>query len=133
MNIKFLSPKLASLAMLVFFLSLISSCEKKEKLDPSTDGRPVEINLVGLKSDGGFSYKIGYTLPIYGDDGTTPNASKLILYENGIELSPAHSNHQSIRDYGQGQYCHWENTLYFSSTDNTNPLQNGRKYSYVIK
>lgn len=112
-------------AVAAIFLAFLFSCEK--------DATAVELNLIGLKSDGGYSYKIGYTIPVNGDQSDAPTYSKLVLLENGIELSQAHANHKDIRDYGLGQYSHWGKELYFSSSDNSNPLTNGRKYSYIVK
>ena len=93
----------------------------------------IPISLIGLRSDSGYCYKIGYHLPVIGDSNDKPNTSTLRLFENGVELSPAHSNHKSIRVYGLGQFSHWGDELYFSTSDNTSPLNNGRKYSYKMK
>lgn len=102
-------------------------------LTPTLPDGTIKINLIGLKSDSGFSYKIGYDLTVIGDSQTSPLHSTLRLFENGVELGPAHSNHGSIRKYGLGQFSHWNNTLYFSTSDNSNPLTNGRKYSYTMQ
>ncbi|MBX9635297.1 MAG: hypothetical protein K2X44_09990, partial [Magnetospirillum sp.] len=51
------------------------------------------------------------------------------LFENGRELGPGHCAHDNIRTYGKGQFSHWNDTLYFSSSDNTDPRRNGRAYS----
>ncbi|MGN6179746.1 MAG: hypothetical protein ACTHNW_11235 [Mucilaginibacter sp.] len=102
-------------------------------LTPKLADGTIKINLIGLKSDSGYCYKIGYDLTALGDSQTSPQASTLILFENGVQLGPAHSNHKSIREYGLGQYSHWGNTLYFSTSDNSNPLTNGRVYSYSMK
>lgn len=91
------------------------------------------ISLIGLRVDSGFCYKIGYDLPEIGDSNAAPTVSKLRLFENGVELGPAHSNHNDIRNFGLGQFSHWGNTLYFSTSDNSDPLKNGRKYTYSMK
>jgi pectate lyase len=90
------------------------------------------VDLTGLKSDGGYSYKIGYPLSKSGDSNTQPTASTMRLFENGVELKPPHSVHQDIRDYGKGRFCHWGTELMFSASDNTNPATNGRKYTYTL-
>ncbi|WP_183564205.1 pectate lyase family protein [Mucilaginibacter sp. SP1R1] len=90
------------------------------------------VDLTGLKSDGGYSYKIGYPLSVSGDSNTAETASTLLLYENGVQLKPAHSYHDDIRNLGKGRYSHWGTTLYFSASDNTNPATNGRKYTYTL-
>ena len=58
--------------------------------------------------------------------------SKLVLYENGTRLGPAHALHEHIRDVGQGAYSHWGRTLIFSSSDGTDPRTNGRRYSLEV-
>lgn len=90
------------------------------------------VNLSGLKSDGGYSYKIDYPLTDTGDSNEQPTISTMHLFENGVELGPAHSVHQDIRDYGKGRFSHWGTTIYFSSSDNTDPATNGRKYTYTL-
>jgi len=92
----------------------------------------ININLVGLQVDSGFSYRIGYTLPQSGDSNASPRSSTLQIFENGIALGPAHAEQNDIRKYGLGQYTHWGTTLYFSTSDNSNPLTNGRKYTYKM-
>jgi 2-polyprenyl-3-methyl-5-hydroxy-6-metoxy-1,4-benzoquinol methylase len=67
------------------------------------------------------------------DTGTLPRRSRLMLYEDKIPLGLAHSSHEDIRTYGLGRFSHWEDHLYFSATDCTNPNFNGRRYSYVAE
>jgi len=125
-------------------VSAISSCKKAEQPTPTTptpttptpqpqDETIKTINLIGLRSDSGYCYKIGYDLPEIGDSNTSPSSSKLRLFENGVELGPAHSVHHDIRAFGLGQFSHWGNSLYFSTSDNSDPLTNGRKYTYSMK
>lgn len=90
------------------------------------------VDLTGLKSDGGYAYKIGYPLSKSGDSNEQPTVSTLRLFENGVELKPPHSVHQDIRDYGKGRFSHWGTELIFSASDNTNPAANGRKYTYTL-
>jgi pectate lyase len=92
----------------------------------------IAVNLSGLKSDGGYCYKLGYPLSVSGDSNESPTVSKLRLFENGVELKPAHSVHQDIRNSGKGRFSHWGTALYFSASDNTNPGTNGRKYTYTL-
>lgn len=131
-------PILTTAAM----VSALNSCKKAEQPTPTvpttTNVAPQDetiktISLIGLRSDTGYSYKIGYDLPEIGDSNTAPTASKLRLFENGVELGPAHSVHHDIRAFGLGQFSHWGNTLYFSTSDNSDPLTNGRKYTYTMK
>jgi glycosyltransferase involved in cell wall biosynthesis/2-polyprenyl-3-methyl-5-hydroxy-6-metoxy-1,4-benzoquinol methylase len=68
-----------------------------------------------------------------GDDASEPTRSTLRLFENGVELGPAHSAHEEIRTQGQGRFSHWEGSLFFSASDNTNPLTNGRRYVIIAE
>jgi hypothetical protein len=63
------------------------------------------------------------------DSAQHPNSSKLQLFENGVALGPGHSSHADIRDFGGGTFSHWGNTIYFSTSDGTDPTTNNRVYS----
>ncbi len=65
---------------------------------------------------------------VISDSMRNNRASKLILYEDGIPLGPAHSLHQNIREIGEGRYSHWINTIYFSTSENSNPNTNNKEY-----
>lgn len=126
----------------VAMVASVTGCKKSQQPTPTvpttTNVAPQDesiktINLIGLRVDSGFCYKIGYDLPEIGDSNTSPTVSKLRLFENGVELGPAHSTHNDIRNFGLGQFSHWGNTLYFSTSDNSDPLKNGRKYTYTMK
>jgi hypothetical protein len=58
--------------------------------------------------------------------------STLLLFEDNQVLGPAHSSHQGIRERGRGAYSHWGQQLYFSTSDNSDPNKNGRRYSAVV-
>jgi hypothetical protein len=78
-----------------------------------------------------------YSVPLpalrgYADDESNPRRSTLTLYEDGLPLHQPHFTIGEIRGLGIGRYAHWEGRLYFSSTDNTNPNKNGRRYEYSI-
>ena len=111
------------------------SLKEEKELSASTTASSVvkgTINTQRLRSDGGFAFKISESIA-NGDINGNTNKSNLKLYENGVELTQAHAIHQDIRNIGKGRYSHWNNTLIFSSSDNTNPRTNGRSYTYVIE
>lgn len=77
----------------------------------------------------------GITLPEYSrvaDTMDEPSVSRLRLTEDGVPLSGPHSIHDDIRTLGQGRFSHWHGTLYFSTSDNTDPRTNGRVYSFDL-
>ena len=54
--------------------------------------------------------------------------SPAVVYENGVPLAMPNSKPKGIRDIGNGRYSVTDGNLYFSSSDNTDPRTNGRKY-----
>ena len=67
-----------------------------------------------------------------GDNPDDPFASPLVLLENGMELGPPHAVHAEIRGIGSGRFSHWQRTLFFSSSDNSDPRVNGRDYRVYL-
>ena len=64
-----------------------------------------------------------------GDRISDPERSELQLFESGHPLGPAHVAHQRIILHGKGLYSHWENALYFSTSDGSDPRSSGRSLS----
>jgi hypothetical protein len=54
--------------------------------------------------------------------------SPAIVYENGVPLALPNSKPKSIKYDGNGRYSVSNGYLYFTSSDNTDPRTNGRKY-----
>ena len=69
---------------------------------------------------------------VYGDTEGVGSRSVLRLFEDEIELGPGRMVHESIRQAGEGLFSHWENHLFFSTSDNSNPSTNGRIYRVLI-
>jgi hypothetical protein len=63
------------------------------------------------------------TLVDVSDGVGSPNRSPLLLFEDDQLLGQAHSPHLSVRDRGRGAYSHWDEQLYFSTSDNSNPMR----------
>jgi hypothetical protein len=51
------------------------------------------------------------------------------LFENGTPLLRGGALHDEIRKDGHGLYSFWKNAIYFSSSDGSDPSQNGRVYT----
>jgi hypothetical protein len=68
-------------------------------------------------------------------DSDDNNVRSIIeLYENDTRLGPAHSDHSDVASLGRGRFSHWRKngtTMYWSSSDNTDPATNGRAYWVV--
>ena len=50
------------------------------------------------------------------------------LYEDGVRLLRAHIPHDAIRTSGGGLYSHFGRRIWFSTSDNSDPNTNGRRY-----
>ncbi len=99
----------------------------------------IALNVSGAWSDGGYSWMLSYKFGMPADNNNFSKQSTLRLFENGLEIRPAHSLHADIRTMGAGRFSHWSQTngtgesIRFSASDNTNPQTNGKKYSYCVK
>ena len=94
------------------------------------------LNPGNIDNEVGFAYEAsigspGFPFEIPGDSNESPTRSGLILYENGKIIGKPHSLHKSIRDIGGGLYSHWHKYLIFSTSDNSDPRSNGRKYEII--
>jgi pectate lyase len=54
--------------------------------------------------------------------------SPVFVFENGQQLSTPHATHAEIVKLGRGRCSHWGSGIYFSTTDNTDPNKNERRY-----
>ena len=96
------------------------------------------LNVSAASSDGGFAYKVNGSFGTPADNSANPTRSVLKLFENSLELGPAHATHANIRNLGQGRFSHWSSTtgtgesLRFAASNNTDPRTNGRSYTYCV-
>jgi hypothetical protein len=91
---------------------------------------PVTLELKGpYQPDQGYCWLVPLQeLAKWADSARLSEISNLRVYENGRALGPAHSVHSSIRQVGEGRFAHWGESLFFSTSDNSDPNLNGRKY-----
>lgn len=133
------------MSCLLLAVLLFSQCTKEPSISPvpfektmesavnaSGESSMLALDLAKAYSDGGYAIAIDRNFGTPGDSDSQPNVSILRIFENGKELGSAHSLHKNIRNTGKGMFSHWGNTLYFSTSDNSNPQTNGRKYTYSI-
>lgn len=66
------------------------------------------------------------------DTAGLPPRSMLYLFEDGAQLGFPHAPHDDIDRLGSGRFSHWESTLYFATSDGTDPRENGRTYLALI-
>lgn len=55
---------------------------------------------------------------------------RLRMKEEGEWLAFANAPHEAIAQVGEGRYSFWGDTLYFSTSDNSDPNTNGRQYCW---
>lgn len=88
------------------------------------------LPLIDIQPERGLCYtaRIPLLTPNERDDRVTG----LRLFEDEIELTQSARPHAEIRELGDGRFSHWGPTLYFSSTDGSDPISNGRRYTVVF-
>lgn len=94
-------------------------------------------NRVPRPLPGPFEHVGGYVwraalpdLSAVADTDQNPMRSPLRLLEDGQWLPYAHCHLPALRRFGLGRYRHTGDSVLFSSSDNSNPNANGRRYSY---
>jgi hypothetical protein len=97
------------------------------RLDQRVTRKAVLLELNNFAADGGCCFRVEVPGTV-GDSNDEPRRSQLQLLESGIPLGPPHALHDDIRRSGEGRYSHWGETLFFSTSDNSDPNTNGRTY-----
>ncbi len=89
-------------------------------------------------ADGGYAFQVALRKGSLwerafttGGDRSQWQTSRLRLFEDGVELTQAHTLHATIRELGGGRFSHWYDSLYFSASDNGDPTISGRIYTAV--
>ncbi len=96
------------------------------------------ISTSKLILDGGYAYRVNGIFGGKADNKTATTQSALRLFENGVEIGPAHTGHPTIRSTGKGRFSHWSlpdgtrESIRWSATNNSNPKTNGKKYTYCF-
>lgn len=67
-----------------------------------------------------------------GDTEADRTGSTMRLFENGVEIGPAHTQHDLLEEIGGGCFSHWRNDLIFTSSDDSNPAHNKRRYTALV-
>lgn len=121
-------PYMLSFSMLIFFQANIGPAFSAPALNPCIGN---SIKLEGpFKNESGFAYYAPLK-GMRGDSNEMPTVSKLLLCENGRQLTPAHALHGNIRKIGMGSYSHWGEGIYFSTSNNSDPNTNSKVYTVI--
>lgn len=101
-----------------------------DKHAPILELSEVRLPLIDIRPERGLCYtaRIPLLTPNERDDRRTG----LRLFEDEVELTQAARPHAEIRELGGGRFSHWGPTLYFSSSDGSDPASNGRRYTIVF-
>lgn len=97
------------------------------------------ISASEIRLDQGFSYVVllaGRPSFPFSAEWDTPSSqfqSSGEVLEDGRPLGPAHALHADIRAQGVGRFSFWSGSLLFSTSDNSDPRNNGRTYSMRYK
>lgn len=106
-------------------------------LDLALPGSVHTLNLPGpYGQEGGsaFSAQLPDRAGI-ADTTAAPLQSTLRVYEDGHALGPAHATQAAVRDVGRGRFGHAGTGVIFSTSDNSDPNLNGRRYTatYLVQ
>ena len=98
-------------------------------LDDVARSHPIELLPGPFEHAGGYAWRV--YLPDHAghsDSIAEPKRSTLMLFEDSVPVGFAHAPLVHILAHGGGRYLHSDESLLFSSTDNTDPNTNGRTY-----
>ena len=89
------------------------------------------VPLEGSWRVGGHAWAVHLPgLEYMADRPMFPRMSFVVVYEDGVPLSGPHALHAEIRELGDGHFVHWGEYLVYSTSDNSDPSCNGRRYTY---
>ncbi len=90
---------------------------------------PLDVDRI--KPEQGFCYIASMD---FGEGGyvQVKQTSGIRILEDGKPIGPVDHSHANIREKGNGRFSHWgAQSLYFSTSDNSDPRTNGRTYEIV--
>ncbi len=117
-------------AVAVIFLFAAAAMAPRFKTSVATDQ---------ISAEGGHAFTFGpgfeahwpYAIPSHPDFTLAPDDIKVT--ENGKFFGTLEPAHDTIRQLGDGRFNSWQGTIWFSSSDNTDPRINGRVYGVRVK
>lgn len=85
------------------------------------------FRLDGFTLERGFAFNA----PTPEGAGAPGDGTRFFLLEDGKVLGPAECPHDTIRKDGCGAFSVWGPQIYLSTSDNTDPNENGRQYLLI--
>jgi len=134
----------------LFVLPLVSAGNSPAPLNICLDESSVQIILrrpfshqsgqmymAGVRTDtfrvpNFFKWKLLSNLSLGPSDTVEePTRATSVLCEGDMQLGPPHSLHVDIAQLGHGRFSQWGRDLMFSSSDGSDPNENGRIYKAI--
>lgn len=81
---------------------------------------------------GGVAWKATQKSATLADTPDAPRRSTLLLWEDNAPLAYPHGRIHDIVEYGHGRYSHGNDGIIFSTSDNSDPNTNGKKYTFTV-
>src|SRR5512145_679687 len=88
-----------------------------------------------FEPEDGFCWIVRALPPAFAEfppDTMEGSFSRLVVEEDGRPLAQPHAPHSEIRSLGAGRFSHWGGTVRFATSDNSSPLENGRRYTVAV-
>lgn len=105
--------------------------------EPTPAVRSTAIEPGMIRHAGGNCYNVDLPMGLFGSAPATASEVAGAVIENGQMLGPPAQLHDLIRLRGKGRYSLWAVpeselvTLFFSTSDNSDPRSNGRSYGVI--
>ncbi|MCA6113770.1 hypothetical protein J6524_02330 [Bradyrhizobium sp. WSM 1738] len=130
-----------AIAGVVGYFALATYFERTHK-EPKPTGKVVLLLKRPFHNESGFAYRGNLILEerriltsIAADDPKNSHdiSSPIQLYEDQAPVGPGHSTFEAISKTGLGHFAYWtERGIFFSTSDNSDPNHNGRRYWVVV-
>lgn len=120
--------RLFLLCLFLLMLSLVDFISFKGVF-PENLWRRIEINKAEIQNDAGYAYWVRTGSARF-HSGNKQSVG--IVLEDESALGLGNEPHENIRKLGKGRYSFWLDGVYFSSSDNSSPLENGRQYEVRV-
>jgi len=102
----------------------------EKTLQQRAAARGATLPMIWHDRGAGFAINIGDLFGEVNGKDFTRNAADFLLFE-GEHLLLSIKMIRHVGELGMGRYSYWEDTLYFSATDNSDPRNNGRSYRFI--
>jgi hypothetical protein len=100
-----------------------NSCPKGDKVELKAPYKKME----------GYAFRVpAPSLAGVGDTDTEMRRSPVVMCEDDKTIGPPHTPFAEIVRLGLGRFSNYRAEVVFSSTDNSNPNSNGRRYFTVV-